>query len=75
MPLTERELEVLALLDRQLSNEEIAEELVVCPSTVKTHTLNMYRMLDVRGGQQAAARGRELGMLPPFGRLTGEPVR
>ena len=63
-PLTERELEVLALLSRHLTNKEIAEELVVSPSTVKTHTLNIYRKLDVRGRQQAVARAQELGILP-----------
>ena len=62
-PLTERELEVLALLGRHLTNKEIAEQLVVSPSTVKTHTLNIYRKLDVRGRQQAVAKARELGLL------------
>ena len=57
-PLTPRELEVLALLDRHLTNKEIAEKLVVSPSTVKTHTLNIYRKLDVNGRKQAVARAR-----------------
>jgi len=63
-PLTPRELEVLALLDRHLTNQEISEELVVSPSTVKTHTLNIYRKLEVHGRKQAVARAKELGMLP-----------
>ena len=62
-PLTPRELEVLCLLGQHLTNTEIAEELVVSPSTVKTHTLNIYRKLDVRGRKQAVARARELGLL------------
>ena len=62
--LTEREVEVLALLNRYLTNKEIAEALVVSPSTVKTHTLNIYRKLEVRGRQQAVARAQELGILP-----------
>jgi ATP/maltotriose-dependent transcriptional regulator MalT len=63
--LTPRELEVLALLGRHLSNKEIAKELVVSPSTVKTHTLNIYRKLDVRGRQRAVAKARELNLRPP----------
>jgi len=62
-PLTPRESEVLALLGRHLSNKEIAKELVISPDTVKSHTLSIYRKLDVRGRQQAAARAREWGLL------------
>ena len=62
-PLTPRELEVLGLLGQQMTNTEIAERLVVAPSTVKTHTLNIYRKLEVRGRRQAVARAWELGIL------------
>jgi LuxR family maltose regulon positive regulatory protein len=62
-PLTPRELEVLALLARHLTNKQIAEELVISPGTVKTHTLRIYQKLDVRGRQQAVARARELHIL------------
>jgi LuxR family maltose regulon positive regulatory protein len=62
-PLTPRELEVLALLAQHLTNQEIAEQLVVSPSTVKTHTLNIYRKLEVHGRKQAVARARGLGIL------------
>jgi LuxR family maltose regulon positive regulatory protein len=62
-PLTPREVEVLALLARHLTNRQIAEELVISPGTVKTHTLRIYRKLDVRGRQQAVARARELHIL------------
>jgi LuxR family maltose regulon positive regulatory protein len=62
-PLTPRELEVLELLDRRLTNREIAEALIVSPSTVKTHTLNIYRKLGVHGRKQAVARARELSIL------------
>jgi LuxR family maltose regulon positive regulatory protein len=64
-PLTPRELEVVALLASHLSNIEIAEELVISPGTVKTHTLNIYRKLEVHGRKQAVARTRELNILPP----------
>jgi len=62
-PLTPRELEVLALLARHLTNRQIADELVISPGTVKTHTLRIYRKLDVRGRQQAVARAQELDIL------------
>ncbi len=62
-PLTPRELEVLALLDRHLTNREIADRLVVAPSTVKTHTLNIYGKLEVNSRNQAVARGKELGLI------------
>ena len=62
-PLTSRESEVLVLLGQHLSNKEIAAELVVSPSTVKTHTLNIYRKFDVRKRQEAVSRALELGIL------------
>jgi LuxR family maltose regulon positive regulatory protein len=62
-PLTPREVEVLALLGRHLTNREIAEELVVSPSTVKTHTLNIYRKLEVHSRKQAVVKAREMSIL------------
>ncbi len=62
-PLTRRESEVLALLGQYLSNKEIATKLVLSPATVKSHTLSIYRKLDVRGRQQAVARAKELEIL------------
>jgi LuxR family maltose regulon positive regulatory protein len=64
-PLTPRELEVLALLGRHLTNKEIAAGLVISPATVKSHTVSIYSKLDVHKRQQAVARARELGLLPP----------
>ena len=60
---TPRELEVLELLSRHLTNKEIAAELVISPDTVKSHTVSIYRKLDVNRRQQAVARARELGLI------------
>jgi LuxR family maltose regulon positive regulatory protein len=62
-PLTERELEVLHLIARGLSNREIAQELVVAVTTVKKHASNIYGKLGVGSRIQAVARAQELGLL------------
>ncbi len=62
-PFSARELQVLRLLAAGLSNQEIADELVVAVSTVKTHTNNLYRKLGTSKRTQAVARAREFGLL------------
>jgi LuxR family maltose regulon positive regulatory protein len=62
-PLSERELEVLALLTSHLSGPEIAEQLHISPNTFKTHTKNIYGKLDVKSRGAAVSRARELGLL------------
>lgn len=62
-PLSERELEVLRLIVAGLSNREIAEELVIAISTVKSHINNIYGKLGVKRRTQAVARAQELGLL------------
>jgi len=52
-PLTTREWEVLALLDEQQSNRQIAEKLVVSTATVRSHMKSILRKLDVRTRQEA----------------------
>jgi LuxR family maltose regulon positive regulatory protein len=62
-PLTERELQILRLLDRDLTNKEIARELVVTPGTVKVHTINVYRKLSVNNRRAAVILAKTLGLL------------
>jgi LuxR family maltose regulon positive regulatory protein len=62
-PLTERELEVLRLLASGRSNAEMAAELFVEQSTVKTHLIHLYRKLGVHSRTQTVARARALGLL------------
>jgi LuxR family maltose regulon positive regulatory protein len=63
-PLTEREMEVLVLLEERLTNREIAQRLVIALPTVKRHASNIYAKLDVGNRRQAVARARELAILP-----------
>jgi LuxR family transcriptional regulator, maltose regulon positive regulatory protein len=62
-PLTERELQILRLLDKDLTNKEIARELVVTPGTVKVHTTNLYRKLSVTNRRAAVTLSKALGLL------------
>ena len=61
--LSQREQEVLRLLARGLSNQQIASNLVVSENTVKTHVKNIYAKLGVTSRTQAIALGRERGIL------------
>jgi LuxR family maltose regulon positive regulatory protein len=62
-PLTRREMEVIMLLGNRLSNKEIAEVLVIAPTTAKRHTINIYQKLGVSGRREAVERATELGLL------------
>ncbi|HEX6551654.1 MAG TPA: LuxR C-terminal-related transcriptional regulator, partial [Ktedonobacteraceae bacterium] len=62
-PLTERELHILRLLDKDLTNKEIARELVVTFGTVKVHTANVYRKLSVNNRRAAVTLAKALGLL------------
>ena len=61
--LSEREVEVLALIAAGDSNEEIAGKLFVSVTTVKTHINNLYRKLGAHSRTQALARARETSLL------------
>ncbi len=62
-PLSERELEVLAYIGKGLSNQEIANEMVVELSTIKKHLTHIYGKLDVGTRSQAILRSQELGLI------------
>ena len=62
-PLSERELDVLRLLNSELSGPEIARELVVALSTVRTHTKRIYQKLDVTTRRAAVNRASALGLI------------
>jgi len=64
-PLTDRELQILELLQERLSNNEIAAQLVISSGTVKGHTIKIYQKLDVNGRRQAVDKAVELGLLMP----------
>ena len=62
--ISDRELEVLALLAAGGSNKEIARRLTVSPNTVKTHLAKLFAKLEARRRTEAIQRARELGMIP-----------
>jgi LuxR family maltose regulon positive regulatory protein len=61
--LTAAELRLLPLLSTHLSFPEIAQELFLAPSTIKSEALSVYRKLGVSSRNQAVTRSRELGLL------------
>jgi LuxR family transcriptional regulator, maltose regulon positive regulatory protein len=62
-PLSDRELEILGLIARGLSNAEIGRRLYLALSTVKGHNLRIFGKLHVQNRTEAVARARELGLL------------
>ena len=62
--ISKREYEVLVLIAQGLSNQEIAEELFVSASTIKTHSSNLFLKLNVRRRTEAVQRAKELRILP-----------
>lgn len=61
--ISERELEVLALLAEGCANKDIARRLELSPHTVKTHLANLFDKLGAGRRTEAIARARELGLI------------
>lgn len=64
-PLSEREIEVLALMADGKTNQQIANQLFLTLNTIKVHSRNIYGKLDVHNRVQAVNQARTLGLLPP----------
>lgn len=64
LELSKREMEVLSLMAQGHSNQEIAAELFVSLSTVKTHIQNLFEKLEVKRRTQAVEKARRLSLIP-----------
>ncbi len=62
-PLSDRELQVLRLLDSELTGPQIARELFVSHNTLRTHTRHIFTKLAVTSRRAAVRRARELGLM------------
>ena len=62
-PLSPREIDVLRLLNTSLTSTEIADELVIAVSTVRTHIKNIYSKLGVNRRLAAVEVAKELGLI------------
>ena len=62
-PLSERELEILSLIKEGLTNQQIADRLVITLHTVKKHSSNIYLKLGVKSRTQAVATARKSGLV------------
>jgi LuxR family maltose regulon positive regulatory protein len=61
--LSAREMDTLKLIDKDLSNQEIADKLFISLNTVKTHLKNIYSKLEVNNRAKAVAKAKELGIV------------
>lgn len=64
LSISKREYEVLQLLASGCSNAEVAAELFVSLSTVKTHVSNLFQKLDVKNRTRAIGKAKELKIIP-----------
>jgi LuxR family maltose regulon positive regulatory protein len=62
-PLSQREVEVLRLLDSELTGPQIADALYVSLNTLRTHTKRIFTKLDVKTRAAAVRRAHERGLL------------
>jgi len=63
-PLSPRETDVLELIATGMTNREIALTLYLSANTIKSHSISIYRKLDVNNRNQAVNKARSLGILP-----------
>lgn len=63
--LSPRELQILTLLSLHLSIQEVADELVISPTTVKTHVRNMLRKTDSRSTREIVNMAMSCGLIRP----------
>lgn len=61
--LSNRELEVLDLMSKGMSNQEIAEKLFVSLNTIKTHSSKIFEKLDVKRRTQAVEKAKRLSII------------
>ncbi len=61
--ISKREFEVLALVNKGLSNQEIADVLFVSTNTIKTHTSKLFEKLEVKNRTHAILKAKELGII------------
>jgi len=73
--LTDRELEVLTMVARGLSNAEIAEQLTISPATAKTHVAHLLTKLDARDRIQLVILAYQSGLVPARPVTRGEQAR
>lgn len=64
LELSKRELEILGLMAKGYSNQEIAATIFVSLSTVKTHIQNLFEKLDVKRRTQAVEKAKRLNLIP-----------
>ena len=64
LEVTPRELEILELIAKGMSNREIAEKLFVSENTVKTHSSRVFDKLGAKRRTQAVQMGKEFGLIP-----------
>ncbi len=62
-PLSQRELEVLVLINDGLANKVIANQLFLAPATIKAHIRNIYGKIGAKSRTEALAKAREYGLL------------
>jgi len=62
--LSQREIQVLQLIAKGMTNQEISDQLCIAVNTVKRHASNIYQNLHVNNRTQAVIKARHLGLIP-----------